>query len=152
MPCIWGRHNRSQVFLNVAIIEDGVTERVSRPAPGQRIRFHVFSALVDTGAQSTCISREAAERVGLIPIGKVPIRGVSGLSYHNNYLFRVGFAFGEAEAQNSLTSASLHIFDKTIQGAELNIAGGAFDVLLGMDIIGTGSLKIDGDGSFSFSF
>ena len=149
MPCIWGRHNNSQVFLNVAIFEDGIIDRLQ---PDQSLTMHVFSALIDTGAQSTCVTRAVAERVGLTPIGKVPIRGVSGLSYHNNYLFRVGFAFGTAGEQNTVTPSHVHIVDQTIQGAELNIRSDRFDVLLGMDIIGIGSLKIDGDGSFSYSF
>lgn len=114
--------------------------------------MHVFNALIDTGAQSTCITSVAAEKVGLVPVGKVPIRGVSGLQYHNNYLFKVGFAFGMAANQREVQVTSVHVFDKPIEGAELNVGSSTFDVLLGMDIIGMGSLKIDGDGSFSFSF
>ena len=149
MPCIRGRHNNSQVFLNVAIFEDGILDRLG---PDQSITMHVFRALIDTGAQSTCVTQAVAEQVGLTPIGKVPIRGVSGLSYHNNYLFKVGFAFGAAGEQNVVTPSHVHIVDQIIQGAELNIRSDRFDVLLGMDIIGSGSLKIDGDGSFSYSF
>ncbi len=52
----------------------------------------------------------------------------------------------EAEA------GQVHILDEVIEGAELTAGSAKFDVLLGMDIIGIGSLKIDGDGSFSFSF
>ncbi len=151
MPCIWGKHNGSQVFLNVAIFEDSIVDQLSGTPAKRPFTLHVFSGLVDTGAQATCITNSAAEKVGLTPIGKVPIMGVSGLSYHNNYLFKVGFAFGQQGA-TEVTAASVHIFDAQIQGAELNIDSSNFDVLLGMDIISSGSLKIDGDGSFSFSF
>ena len=75
--------------------------------------------------------------------------GVSGLSYHNNYLFRVGFAFGIPATGER---ADLHVFHPLVEGAELNVESENFDVLLGMDVISSGSLKIDGDGSFSFSF
>ena len=76
--------------------------------------MHVFRALIDTGAQSTCITSTAAEKVGLVPIGKVPILGVSGLQYHNNYLFKVGFAFGIVDEQRELRHANVHVFVKPI--------------------------------------
>lgn len=152
MPCIWGRHDKSQAFLNVAVFDAGVVERLSSSSLGDDFTLHVFKALIDTGAQSTCITSVAAEKVGLVPIGKVPIRGVSGLQYHNNYLFKVGFAFGTIHEQRELREASVHVFVRPIEGAELNVGSTSFDVLLGMDVIGLGSLKIDGDGSFSFSF
>jgi hypothetical protein len=150
MPCIWGRHDNSQIFLNVAIFDDSILNRLV-PAD-THVAVHTFTALVDTGAQSTCITREAAERVGINPVGVSAILGVSGRSYHNDYLFRVGFAFGMEPEQKEHRIAALHIVNKTIKGTELNASGGKFQVLLGMDVIGLGSLKIDGDGSFSFSF
>jgi hypothetical protein len=152
MPCIWGKHNQSQAFLNVAVFDAGIVERVSTSQLGDDFKMHVFKALIDTGAQATCITSSAAEKVGLIPVGKVPIRGVSGLQYHNNYLFKVGFAFGTVEGANEVRDANVHVFAKPIEGAELNFSNSKFDVLLGMDIISMGSLKIDGDGSFSYCF
>lgn len=152
MPCIWGKHNQSQVFVNVAIFEAGIVDHLSTSRIGDDFRLHVFTALIDTGAQSTCITSSAAEKVGLIPVGKVPIRGVSGLQYHNNYIFKVGFALGTFDRNSRTGDANVHIFVKPIEGAELNFSSSKFDVLLGMDIISMGSLKVDGDGSFSFCF
>lgn len=138
--------------MNVAVFEAGIVERISLSATGDDFDLHVFKALIDTGAQATCITSNAAAKVGLLPIGKVPIRGVSGLQYHNNYLFKVGFAFGAVDEQNALRAANVHVFDKLIEGAELNFSSSQFDVLLGMDIISSGSLKIEGDGTYSFCF
>jgi hypothetical protein len=152
MPCIWGKHDQSQVFLNVAIFDAGVVERITANKIGENFHLHVFSALLDTGAQATCITSAAAEKVGLVPVGKVPIRGVSGLQYHNNYLFKVGFAFGKLSPDDTAQAAEVHVFAEPVQGAELNFFSSKFDVLLGMDIISMGSLKIDGDGSYSFCF
>lgn len=153
MPCIWGKHDCSQVFLSVAIFDDSVaTSFASTGNESEPVSMHVFNALVDTGAQATCITSAAAEKVGLLPIGKVAIQGVAGLSFHNNYLFRVGFPFGAAGERREARLRNLHVVTAPIQGAELNVRDCDFDVLLGMDIIGIGSLKIDGDGSFSFSF
>jgi hypothetical protein len=44
------------------------------------------------------------------------------------------------------------VFHDAIQGAELAIGQGGFDVLLGMDVIGMGSLAVEGSGTYSFSF
>jgi hypothetical protein len=82
MPCIWGKHNQSQVFLNVAVFDAGIVERVSTSQLGNDFKMHVFKALIDTGAQATCITSSAAEKVGLIPVGKVPIRRSVGNGHH----------------------------------------------------------------------
>jgi predicted aspartyl protease len=113
----------------------------------------MFKALVDTGATSTCITQRVASEVGLLPVGKVPIMGVSGQSYHNNYLFHVGFTISLENPENTNElQVEAHISAAQIQGAELVIPGGEFDVLLGMDILSTGSLAMEGGGTFSFSF
>jgi hypothetical protein len=44
------------------------------------------------------------------------------------------------------------VFQNVIQGVELAIGPGGFDVLLGMDVIGMGSLAVEGSGTYSFSF
>jgi hypothetical protein len=153
MPCIWGKHDKSQVFLWVTIVEDTFVDGIQAPSeldPPPQLRG--YRALIDTGAQLPCITRQVAEELGLAPIGKVAIQGVSGLNYHNSYLFKVGFPFGTTVSPHDAVHATVHIADKPVHGIELSIGDGEFDVLLGMDIIGLGSLKIDGDGSFSFSF
>jgi hypothetical protein len=112
-----------------------------------------FTALIDTGAQSTCISPRVATTIGLLPLGKTQIFGVSGVSYHNYYLFQIGFPLAAVAAGAQQLQASVAIFGTPIQGAELALPGqGRFDVLLGMDVIGEGSLAVEGSGTFSFSF
>lgn len=87
MPCIWGNHNNSQIFLEVAVFPVDFDRQTApvKQQPG------IFKALLDTGAQSTCITSDVAGKVGLEPIGKVPVSSVSGIQYHNNYLFKIGF-------------------------------------------------------------
>jgi hypothetical protein len=45
----------------------------------------------------------------------------------------------------------VHINPVPVYGGELPVGAG-FDVLLGMDILSSGSLKIEGSGHYSFSF
>ena len=114
---------------------------------------HMFKALVDTGAQKTMISRVAAKKIGLRPIGSVPVIGVGGQSHHNNYLFHIAFIVKEREDKsNNQLEIGIHTLAEPIEGAELNLEGTGFDVLLGMDVISTGSLAVEGSGTYSFSF
>jgi len=138
--------------MAVAIFHDDIMNRVSIAGPGDQFDLHMFKALVDTGATTTCITKTAADKVGLLPVGKVPVQGVSGVSFHDTYVFKVAFAFEAIGTEPDMPVASVQIFDFPIEGADLNLEQSQFDVLLGMDIISRGSLKIDGDGSFSFCF
>ena len=154
MPCLWGRHNNSQVFLTVGIIDAGVvkitgTGRFGASAPLP----HMFQALLDTGAQRTMISTNVVNTLNLTPVGSIPLQGVGDkVTYHNGYLFHVAFVFPVTSLiPGTATSRAIYSNLKPIYGGELTSTGGVFDVLLGMDIISSGSLKVDGDGTFSFS-
>jgi hypothetical protein len=157
MPVAWARHDKRQIFLNVAIVDAAVMQSVQG---GVALIPHVemFKALIDTGATSTCITRETAAKISLTPVGKVAVQGVAGIQHHNNYLFYVGFlvqlgpgSIVPAGIPANASAGELHLMPTPIQGAEIN-SGGAFDVLLGMDVISTGSLKIEGDGTFSWAW
>jgi len=155
MPCIWLRHNTSQIFMAVAIVP--VLPGGGVVVPSNPV---IANALVDTGATTTGISANCAVRAGLTPIGRIPIHGVGGTVNQNSYLFHVGFPFafppGVLAPNHPPPSAGqqqlqVHILDKVIHGCEFH-APPTFEVLLGMDVISTGTLVIQGDGNFSFSF
>jgi hypothetical protein len=137
MPCIWGQHNNSQIFLDVGIIDAlGLPAILPRTLPG------MFKALIDTGAQSTMISNNVVAQLGLFAVGKTAIRGIGPLvTYHNSYLFHVAF----------VVAGVVHVLQVPVQGGEIGSTHG-LDVLLGMDVIGVGSFKVEGNGGFSFSF
>jgi Aspartyl protease len=154
MPIAWGRHDKRQIFLNVAIV-DASTMQVAQNGTTLP-HVEMFKALVDTGASGTCITPQTAAKVGLSPIGKVPVQGVGGIKYHNNYLFYLGFTVllptaAIAAAVSPPIAGQLYLLPNPIQGAEID-AGGMFDVLMGMDVISSGSLKIEGDGTFSWAW
>lgn len=153
MPCVWLQHNKSQLFINVAVIDANVfadwTDNGNREQP---LQHHMFKALVDTGAQTTMISSSVAKTMQLRPIGKAQFLGVGGMSEHNNYLFHIGFTMVEPEIEPGISRTTLHVMPPPIQGGEMNLENSGFDVLLGMDIVGNGSLAVEGGGTFSFSF
>lgn len=150
MPDIVGSHNGSQVLLKVAVLP--VDDDSYDPDRFSRVpKFHVLDALVDTGAQGTCITRRAAQRLGLTPIGFVPVQGVSGIQYHNNYLFQIGFADIQQD-EIGFAKSEMHIFPQPIEGAEFDSGNADFDILLGMNVISIGDLTITKSGRFKFSF
>ena len=157
MPCLWGQHNNSQVFLDVGIIDaSNVNPATLVPIGTGMPPPTMFRALIDSGAQKTMISSNVVKTLGLSPVGKLPLQGIGpNVTYHNSYLFHVAFVIPVLRAnQPVLVGGQLQIMifyqPIPIHGGELTIAGG-FDVLLGMDVISTGSLKIEGNGTFSFS-
>ena len=157
MPCVWGRHNNSQIFLEVGIVDATSVVAASLVGGALPMPTILFRALLDTGAQKTMISSNVVSTVGINPIGKIPLQGIGpDITYHDGYLFHVAFTFqlpsGLATPTPGLAQSHTFIYGIPIYGAELAVTTGSFDVLLGMDIIGTGSLKVDGDGTFSFSF
>jgi hypothetical protein len=135
---------------------------VSALAAGGSHVPQAVTALIDTGATTTCITSGLASRLNLTPIGKVPVHGVSGNAYHNNYLFYVAFPFalppGTVDPNlppppPGQVQGQIFILHRVIQGCELVTSPNAsFEVLLGMDVISSGSLVVQGNGTFSFSF
>lgn len=51
----------------------------------------------------------------------------------------------------SCGTGPVHMLGTVIEGLGRH-SGDGFDVLPGMDVIGTGSLNVEGSGAFSFSF
>jgi hypothetical protein len=160
MPCLWLQHNNSQLFVNVGILDAATINLATMPPfGGVAPNPQMFVALVDTGAQTTMISTNVAATLNLQPQGKIPIPGVGhNITYHNGYLFHVAFTFPLTPIPQTLPAGStvqvqlaVFILPKAIYGAELTTASG-FDVLLGMDVLSTGSLKVEGSGHYSFSF
>jgi Ni,Fe-hydrogenase III small subunit len=156
MPCIWSRHNTSQLFITVAIIPaNSIGGVISVP-----INPCMAVALVDTGATTTGLSHACANRAQLSPVGKIPIHGVGGTVHQNSYLFHLGFPLalppgvlipGVPAPSPGQQAIQLSVLEKVIQGCEFH-APPNFEVLLGMDVISTGTLVVQGDGNFSFSF
>lgn len=156
MPINWGRHDDKQVFLYVVILSEAdavLVQQGERPP-----NLQLFKALVDTGATGTCITPQTATKMGLAPIGKALVQGVSGAKYHNNYLFHIGFIVQTAPIAPATTRSpqqvqeELHALPTPIQGVEFDAGVHGFDVLLGMDVITSGLLTVGGNGTFSWAW
>jgi hypothetical protein len=87
-------------------------------------------ALIDTGSSVSGISVDLAEKLGLIGLGKGPLRSAQGEGHVERYAFRIGFWPDNLRA----TAPTFpFIFDEVI-GIELNNSF-EFNALIGMDIL-----------------
>ena len=84
MPCIWGTHNRSKIFLEVGIIDAStLPANVAQGATLPSVPIpRLWKALVDTGAEVTMISPNVASTLGLSAIGQIP-RGTVPSAFHS---------------------------------------------------------------------
>ncbi len=157
MPCIWQTHNKQQAFIDVVVASKETVTAIEQGMDSPMV-IKPYKALVDTGAMGTCITKKVADELGLVSSGSFSIMGVSGASVHEFYVFHVGFVIALPNTDSPETKnppqdfADTHINNRIIDGAELILPDSGFDVLLGMDILSTGSLAIEGNGTFSFSF
>jgi hypothetical protein len=112
------------------------------------ISGHQFTALIDTGATKTCFTRTAVEILKLQPFTRLLVATPNGLERRKGYSFTVGFV---DEGDGGVSSIrSTYVFPRPVIGADF-VKNSNFDVLIGMDILGTGRLLFEG-GRFEFSF
>lgn len=109
--------------------------------PGTPINLapHTFSALIDTGASITCISRGVVQAIGLKTTGKCPVASATQIIHVNQYLIDLLLPLGNP----GHLIASLPVI-------ELPSVPGSREMLIGRDIIGRGTLVISSDGHFTF--
>lgn len=97
-----------------------------------------FSAVWDTGATNSAISQNAVDQLGLKPIGMTQVQGVGGTHVQEVYLVAMLLPNGVGYSSVRVTKANL---------------GPTTDVLIGMDIIGSGDFSVTNKGGVTkFSF
>lgn len=111
----------------------------------------MFRALIDTGATHTAITKNAAEKLGILPLGKLKTIGVHGPQLSPYYSFKIGFIQHQYDPGGS-GGNQMKILDDIIKGTELGFDNSNFDVLLGMNVLSRGDLTIRRNGTFQFQF
>lgn len=87
-----------------------------------------LQAIWDTGASCTIISKQYAQRIGLIPTGKITITGVNNTTIENTYQVNV-----------YLPNKVCLVYVKIAEAPALASGAG---MLIGMDIIGAGDFSV----------
>ncbi len=113
-------------LINSAVVESG--------------KDHVpVRAQWDTGATGTCISKELANKLKLIPTGLVNVHTPSGIGTMNKYMI------------NLVLNNEVRFVNLSVMDSEIGKQG--IDVLIGMDIISNGDFAVSNyDGKTYFSF
>ena len=88
-------------------------------------------------------------RLGLQIVNKIAFSGLGGLTWRPAYLFQVAF-YVSPPSEDASAINKIYVCKRVINGGELS-DDTTFDVLLGMDVLTTGTLVLDKE-KFKFSF
>lgn len=126
-------NGRSNVLTTKCHICEGYTPGNGSAAPP----LIEFSALWDTGATNTVISKKVVQDLNLKSVGKVPMNHADGQTLVDRYIINIMLPNGVGYRMVSVLCSGL-------QGT---------DMLIGMDIIGSGDFSITNvNGKTVFSF
>jgi hypothetical protein len=139
-----GRVEYRQAILRIGIqpLVPAATD-VSPAQPSLQIPVTEYRALIDTGAQRTCLTHSTIAAEGLRRHGKKPIQNVHSVNIHHLYWVRMGF-WCEDAAGLYRTYFALPDPVEVIDIA----SNDGFDAIIGMDVLGRGDLRIDRTGDF----
>ena len=149
MPCLTAPITDNGQLLIVAWVSDAATVNVVADVahPGNS-EVEPCSALLDTGANASCISERCAQKLGLIVRGKKNITSVSHSEVPlNEYRINIQIPFGgPVHHQDAQAVQNVVVFNiQNLLVAGMPGVNPDFDLLLGMDIIAPGSLHVSGD-------
>lgn len=136
MPCIQTKISpNNQAMLEVLIFPGGkwtpsteATNDLNQLPPKSFVRCH---ALIDTGANQSCISKLASEYIGLTPTETASVQGVHGSQETKIYSV-------------DLVLPDILWFQENISLCEVNYPKeNPFQAIIGMDIISLGTLHFN---------
>jgi hypothetical protein len=149
MPQLMSQFGAHGPFVDIAVAISG-PRQAALAAAGMPVAPPVIAkGLIDTGASITCIDPHIIKTLGLAPTGACPIHtpssGVGG--GHMCSLFDVAILI-------FMDANQIHVASITLPVAEAELSHqGAFDALIGRDILSKASLFYNGNsGTFVLSF
>ena len=135
MPCITRPFDPAVgPVVNLGIAKPGTLTRA--PDDNPPVEVHTYHALVDTGADVTCISPQIADEVGLVPRGKKDVASALGVEAANYYLADIALPFGEPDAAEAVAIQTL--ISGSMEVMEFQPNSPHYQMLLGRDLIGRG--------------
>jgi len=132
-------------IVNVLVSDIGITQAFDPADPSNKVvatnpNPHKFKAVWDTGATNTVVNAKVAQTLELQPIGMVITRTANGKRHTNAYLANIYLPSGVA-------FSNVRVTEGTIEGNA--------DMLVGMDIIGSGDFAVtkkNGHTCFSYRY
>lgn len=147
MRLLKGKLENNRIRIKVGIRPFQAQEPVDGVSTSFNLNYQEFTALVDTGAQRTCVTENVVQSLRLRRRGRIEIWNIKRSEPHWTYLFHVG-VWPETDDG---TPPAVYGIGAEIEGIDVG-NNRFFDVLLGMDIISQGLLHVDKDGTFKMGF
>ena len=129
--------NPSRGAIIPVYLAEGTSSK-SAVLPNRDDVYHT-NALIDTGADTTCVDKDVAKKMNWIASGSELISGVTGTAEANSYYLTVAIPIGDSHFQYA---SQILEFDME------NSRG--YEVLLGRDIICKGFFQLNFDGRAIF--
>lgn len=148
MRYLRGKLENGRIIIKVGIRPFQAYEPVEGVSTPLKLEYREFRALLDTGAVRTCITERVVQDLNLKRRGRADIWNIKRSESHWTYLFHLGIW---PETDDPYAPPSVFGIGQEIEGIDVGNHP-YFDVLLGMDVIGQGSLHLEADGSFELAF
>ena len=139
---IWGIYLmpsfKGQVQNNRCIINVWITGADAKPHSIPIDGKNTYKALIDTGAQSSCISQTVVAKLNFISYGKETIRSATDTKEVNQYRVTTHIPISKTTlSKGRITQAAQtrSVFSHTHSVIEIPNSDSGFDVILGMDVI-----------------
>jgi len=146
MPALSGKFNcQDGVIWKVGFVS------INQEVPNTPDRLHICDALVDTGADSSCISIEVARQLQLQPSGKTDMYSASEIAEVNVYDVHPALVLPAMPDSEGNMQSEIFLFN-LVTAPEFNSHGGKYTALIGRDVLCQGVFSMSFDGHFTFAF
>lgn len=151
MPCIWGSHDKRQILTKVALsaLAPKATTFAQLLARNSPI---IYTALLDTGATTSCVTEDVVNDLRLAQTGVQPVP-VKAFNQQTSMLFEYLVNVSLVGSQPGPKGAG-DVGQYSIAPAHRVLgfpALPAYQMIIGMDILREGTLFVSPD-DFTFSF
>lgn len=145
---------RGNVENRQAILKIGLQKLVPEAAevsptqPSLEIPIHEYKALIDTGAQRTCLTRQTIAIEKLVWHSKRPIQNVHDQNLHHLFWIHMGF-WCEGSDQMGMQDSDRTFYALPEPVEVIDIASNYwFDAIIGMDVLRRFDLQLERTGAF----
>jgi hypothetical protein len=144
---------RCKLERRQAIIEIGIQPfpleiiGVGAQAPPAKIPIQSYRALIDTGAQRTCLTHKTIAAEGLARHGHKHIQNVHSAATHSLYMAQIGIWGVDPSSDQYEPTRSYFALGRPVE--VINIADNEnFEAILGMDVLENFAFRFSNAGEF----
>lgn len=121
---------------------------VSPTQPALQIPIREYRALIDTGAQRTCLTHETIAAERLTWHGKRAIQNVRDVHRHYLYWIHLGFWAVDSAAPPHQASRTFYALQAPVEVIDIT-SNYWFDAIIGMDVLQQFDLRLERTGEFA---